>query len=119
MAIIYGIADSERNLLNKLPGEVRNIDDMSRVKKEFEQKLTKEGSGFFAGIRKWNYKRQIKKFEGEKVNILRTGTRGEIKVIEEIAKLDHSHHILCGVRLWLPYYVTYNGKKILGQLKWI
>ena len=113
MAIIYGIADSERNLLNKLPGEVRNIDDMSRVKKEFEQKLTKEGSGFFAGIRKWNYKRQIKKFEGEKVNILRTGTRGEIKVIEEIAKLDHSYHILCGVRLWLPYYVTYNGKKNL------
>lgn len=113
MAIIYGIADSERNLLNKLPGEVKNIDDMSRVKKEFENKLTNEGSGFFAGIKKWNYKRQIKKFEGEKVNILRTGTRGEIKVIEEIAKLDHSHHILCGVRLWLPYYVTYNGKKNL------
>jgi hypothetical protein len=28
MAQIYGIADSERNLLNELPGEVKNIDDI-------------------------------------------------------------------------------------------
>ena len=39
MAIIYGIADSERQLLNKLPNEVQDVDDMDRVKKEFENKL--------------------------------------------------------------------------------
>ena len=50
MAIIYGIADSERSLLDKLPNEVSDIDDMGRVKKEFEDKLANEGSGFFAGI---------------------------------------------------------------------
>jgi len=46
MAFIYGIADSERSLLNKLPNEVHDIDDMSRVKKEFEDKIQNEGSGF-------------------------------------------------------------------------
>lgn len=35
MAIIYGIADSEKNLLKKLPGEVRNFEDVDRVKKRF------------------------------------------------------------------------------------
>ena len=54
MAIIYGIADSERSLLNKLPNEVQDVDDMSRVKKEFQDKIRNEGSGFFVGIKKWN-----------------------------------------------------------------
>ncbi|MGY5152211.1 MAG: hypothetical protein ACW9XA_08075 [Candidatus Nitrosopumilus sp. bin_6a] len=55
MAIIHGIADSESNLLDKLPNEVENIEDIDRVKKEFEEKLAKEKSGFFGGIKKWNY----------------------------------------------------------------
>jgi hypothetical protein len=58
VAFIYGIADSERSLLNKLPNEVQDIDDMGRIKKEFEDKLANERSGFFAGIRKWNYRNQ-------------------------------------------------------------
>ena len=113
MAIVYGIADSERQLLNKLLGEVRNIDDIPRVKKEFEQKLKKEGDGFFAGIRKWNYKRQIHKFEKNEDNPFHAGTRGENRVIEELLKLDDNYNILCGVRLELPYYVTYNRQKNL------
>jgi len=39
MAILYGIADSERQLLNHLPGEVKSIDDIDRVKKQFQRKL--------------------------------------------------------------------------------
>ena len=113
MAIIYGMADSERSLLNKLPNEVRNIDDMGRVKKEFEEKLENTGSGFFSGIKKWNYKRQINKFGKKEVGQLHTGTRGENKVIEELIKLDDGYHVLCGVNLSLPYCVTYNGRKNL------
>jgi len=119
VAIIYGMADSERSLLNKLPNEVKDIDDMGRVKKEFEEKLENTGSGFFAGIKKWNYKRQINKFGKKEVGQLRTGTRGENKVIDELIKLDDSNHVLCGVKLSLPYYVTYNGKKNLKSAKWI
>ncbi len=107
------MADSERSLLNRLPNEVRNVDDMGRVKKEFEDKIKSTGSGFFNGIRKWNYKRQVNKFGEKDVGQLRTGTRGENKVIEELIKLDDSYHVLCGVRLELPHWVTYNGRKNL------
>tara|TARA_B110000263_G_C15199134_1_gene459812 strand:+ start:121 stop:819 length:699 start_codon:yes stop_codon:yes gene_type:complete len=113
MALIYGIADSERQLLNKLPNEVQDIDDMGRVKKEFENKLANEGSGFFAGIRKWNYKRQVDKFEKSEVKLFQKGTRGENEVIDELSKLDDSYHILCGVDMELDYWVTYNGRKNL------
>ena len=108
-----GIADSERQLLNKLPNEVQDIDDMGRVKKEFENKLANEGSGFFAGIRKWNYKRQVDKFEKSEVKLFQKGTRGENEVIDELSKLDDSYHILCGVDIELDYWVTYNGRKNL------
>ena len=39
MAIIYGMADSERNLLDKLPNEVKNVEDMDSVRKEFYRKM--------------------------------------------------------------------------------
>ena len=34
-------------------------------------------------------------------------------MIEELLKLNDSYHILCGVRIGLPYYVTYDGQKNL------
>ncbi len=113
MAIIYGMADSEKNLLKKLPGEVRNYEDMDRVKRDFENKIKQEDDGFFAGFRKWNYQRQVNKFEKNEDNPLHAGTKGENKVIEELIKLNDTFHVLCGVRLGLPYYVKYKGRKNL------
>ena len=113
MAIIYGMADSEKSLLKKLPNEVRDIDDIDRIKKDFQNKLKKEDGGFFAGIKKWNYKLQINKFENNKDSPFHAGAKGENKVIEELEKLNDSYHVLCGVKLQLPYYVKYKGKKNL------
>ena len=113
MAIIYGMADSEKNLLKKLPEEVRNYEDMDRVKRDFENKIKQEDDGFFAGFRKWNYQRQVNKFEKNEDNPLHAGTKGENKVIEELIKLDDTFHVLCGVKIELDYWVTYNGKKNL------
>jgi len=31
MAHLYGMADSERSLLNRLPNEVKDVDDIDRV----------------------------------------------------------------------------------------
>ena len=107
------MADSESNLLDKLPDEVENIEDIDRVKKEFEEKLAKEKSGFFAGFRKWNSKRQISKFENNEKNPLLAGAKGENKVIDELLNLDDSYHILCGIEVTLSRWVTYNGKKNL------
>ena len=113
MAIIYGMADSERSLLNKLPKEVRNVDDMGRVKKEFQEKIENTSSGFFNGIRKWNYKRQLNKFGKKDVKLFQKGTHGENEVIEELLKLDDTHHILCGVKFQLPNWISYKGRKNL------
>jgi len=113
MAIVYGMADSERQLLDRLPGEVKNIDDIDRVKKHFQKKLKKKDTGFFAIFRKWDYQRQINKIENNEDNPFHAGTRGENKVIEELLKLDENFHILCGVRIELPHYVWYDGEKNL------
>jgi hypothetical protein len=113
MAILHGMVDSESKLLDKLPNEVQDISDIGRVKKEFEEKLSKEKSGFFAGFRKWNYKRQINKFENNKENPLHAGAKGENKVVDELLKLDDDYHILCGIGVTLSRWITYNGKKNL------
>lgn len=120
MAIIYGIADSEKNLLDKLPNEVKNVDDMERVRKQFYEKMKKQRYGrkslvgtIFAEIKRYHYKRQVDKFQYKKIGKLETGTKGENKVIDELSKLDDSYHILCGIDIELPNWVTYNGKKNL------
>jgi hypothetical protein len=122
MAIIYGMADSEKNLLNKLPNEVENVDDIDRVRKEFYKKMKKQRNGYgrksiggiiFSEIKRWHYKRQVDKFQYKKIGKLVTGTKGENKVIDELLKLDDSYHVLCGVKIELPYFVTYRGEKNL------
>ena len=122
MAIIYGIADSEKNLLAKLPKEVKNVEDMDRVRKEFYKKMKRQRYGYgrkgiggiiFSEIKRWHYKRQVDKFQYKKIGKLKTGTKGENKVIDELSKLDDSYHIMCGIDIELPNWVTYNGKKNL------
>jgi len=122
VAIIYGIADSEKNLLDKLPNEVKNVEDMDRVRTEFYKKMKKQRYGYgrkgiggiiFSEIKRWHYKRQVDKFQYKKIGKLKTGTKGENKVIDELSKLDDSYHIMCGIDIELPNWVTYNGKKNL------
>jgi len=120
MAIIYGMADSERNLLDKLPNEVKNVEDMDSVRKDFYKKMKKQRYGrkslggiIFSEIKRFHYKRQVDKFQYKKIGKLHTGTKGENKVIDELLKLDDNYHILCGVENELQYWVTYNGIKNL------
>jgi len=114
------MADSESKLLDKLPNEVKNVEDMDRVRKEFYRKMKKQRYGrkslagtIFAEIKRFHYKRQVDKFQYKKIGKLRTGTYGENDVIDELAKLDDNYHIMCGVEIELQYWVTYNGKKNL------
>lgn len=44
----------------------------------------------------------------------RSGTIGENKVIQKLKQLSDDYHILCDVKIGLPYYIYYNGKKNLG-----
>lgn len=112
MAAIYGTSDSERRLLGKLPGEVRNLDDIDRVRGEFERRHA-EAAGFFAGIRKWNYRRQINKITASGRDPLRAGAGGENRVVDGLPRLDQRYRVFCDLRIRLPHYVTYNGRKNL------
>ena len=113
MAIIYGVADSEREFLNKLPNQVRTLDDIERVKSDFQNKIKQQGSGLFGKIKKWYYNHQVNKIDDHKGGPLHRGAKGEIKVINELSKLDDSHHIFCGMTIKLDRFVTYKRKRNL------
>lgn len=110
MSIIYGRTDSEKRLLDRYPDEVKKIEDVPQVRKYYEQKL-KEDSGIFGFFKKWNTKRQLNKIENN--TRLHKGAKGEIRVLEELAKLGDDYHVLCGLRMRLPHVITYRGQKNL------
>jgi len=113
MAIIYGRAESEKQL-DKYPKTVQSIDDIDRIHQEIRKDiLTELETGIFGGIKKRNKKRQINKFEKNKDLPLDIGASGELQVIDVLSQLPDDYHVLCGVNLQLPKYVTYNGKKNL------
>jgi hypothetical protein len=110
VSIIYGRADSEKRLLDKYPGKVKKIEDIPEIHDYYKQKL-KENSGIFGFFKKWNTKRQLYKIENSRR--LYKGAKGENRVLEELAKLGDDYHVLCGLRMWLPYTVNYRGEKNL------
>ena len=44
---------------------------------------------------------------------MHSGAKGELRVLDVLSQLDDNYHILCGLNMELPHYVTYNGKKNL------
>lgn len=112
IVIIYGSSDSERRLLDKLPGEVTSTDDMYKVRADFEYKR-KKASGWFGWLRRWNYQRQIDKINRGMNDPLRAGASGEKAVLGALAILDDSYHVFCDLHIRLPYTVKYNGRKNL------
>ncbi len=102
MAIIHGISDSELELLSRLPNEVESISDINRVKREFEEKMTKT-KGFWGGLKRWNYQRQINKFDGREFKVWLAGAIGEKRVIDRLSHLDNSYHVFGGIKLQPRY----------------
>ncbi len=113
MVIIYGHAESEKELLKNYPDEVERIEDIPKMYEHFKDKLEEEDKGFFAGLRKWNKQRQVNKFENNKDNPFHAGAKGELRVLEKLSQLSDNYHVLCGLNIGLSNYVTYNGKKNL------
>ena len=62
VAIIYGMADSERRFINKLPGEVKKIEDIPKVKMHFERKVKEKDTGFFALLLQGRIRQKPTKF---------------------------------------------------------
>ena len=113
MAIIYGRADSEKQLLDLYPKRVQEIDDIDKVEEEMQEELMEEAKGLVAKFRRWKLKRQYKKFEDNRDDPFHAGAKGENQVIEKLSQLSDEYHVLCGVRIVLPHYISYNGEKNL------
>lgn len=114
MAIIYGLTDTEKRFLDKLPNEVKSIDDVDSVQREFQKEFDSiPDKGIRNKFGRWNKKRQINKIEKNKNSSLHSGAKGELRALDTLSKLDDDYHILCGLNMTLPYYVTYRGKKNL------
>lgn len=113
MVVIYGRADSEKRLLDMYPKEVQEIDDIEKIEAQMQEEIKAEAKGIFAKFRKWKIKRQYKKFGENRDDPFHAGARGENQVIGKLSELGDEYHVLCGVRIDLPYYISYNGKKNL------
>jgi len=115
MAIIYGRADSEKKLLDKYPKRVQKIDDIDKVEAELKDELKGETKGLVAKFRKWGLNRQYKKFQKNRDDPFHAGAKGENKVIDKLSQLSNEYHVLCGIKIELPHFISYNGKKDLGS----
>ncbi|QUC65325.1 NERD domain-containing protein [Nitrosopumilus sp. K4] len=114
MAIVYGRADTEKRFLDKLPNEVKSIKDIDRVQQEFQDQFDSiKDKGIRNKFSRWRKKRQINKIEKHINTPLHSGTKGEIRVLNTLSRLDDQYNILCGINLELPHHVTYNGKRSL------
>lgn len=113
MAIIYGRADSEKQLLSKYPKEVKKIEDIPIAYEKLKASLKEKDAGFFGFVKRWRKKRKLLKFHKNKNKQLRAGAKGENRVIECLSALGDDYHVLCGVRIELPYWISYNGQKNL------
>ena len=113
MAVIYGRAESEKELLRKYPKMVRKVEDIKKVQQELKEELKTEHKGFFGSIKKWNKQRQLNKFDKNSDDPFHAGADGELRVLDKLSQLSDDYHVLCGLNLKLPSYVNYNGKKNL------
>lgn len=75
LSIIYGIADSEKQLLSKYPKEVKKIEDIPLVYEKLKASLKEKETWFFGFIKRWNKKRKILKFHKNKNKHLKLGPK--------------------------------------------
>jgi len=110
MAIIFGMADTEKRLLDKLPNKVKSIDDISQVHKDMKDDYILMGTSLRNKLNKWKLKRQITKIEENKDSPLHKGAKGEIKVLEKLSELNDDFHVMCGLNIDLGKFVSYDGE---------
>ena len=113
LAIVYGISDSERQLLRHYPKEVKAFEEIPLMYKQIQKKIRKKNSGFFAWLRRWALVSQRKKFEQNKNRPVYAGARGEKTIIKVLSELGDDYHVFCGLHIFLPYMVSFRGQKNL------
>jgi hypothetical protein len=114
MAIIYGISEATKEFLNKMPKEVKSIDDISKIHQKLtEEYASLENKGIIAKFSRWSKKRKINKIEENQDSAEHRGARGEVLALEKLSELPDYFHIFCGVNKVLKNYITYRRERNL------
>jgi len=58
---------------------------------------------------------EIEEFDDLKEDPFYAGAKGEVDVLKKLSQLSDDYHVLCGLYVRLPHYVTYKGRKNLGS----
>jgi len=96
---------SKRREINKIKKlEKKQQSELSEWKENPEGIFNKEQSD------KIN---EIKRINEIKQSPMHKGAKGELSVIKKLSELSDDYHVLCGLNIGLPRYVTYNGRKNL------
>tara|TARA_Y100001936_G_C16090013_1_gene685246 strand:+ start:704 stop:1384 length:681 start_codon:yes stop_codon:yes gene_type:complete len=112
MAIFYGLAESEKEVLSQYPGRIENMEQAGNAFDEIEKELDSiDTGGFFSKYKRWNKNRKMNKFH--KTKLFYGGALGENQVIKKLEELSDEYHVICGANIRLPYWVTYRNKKNL------
>jgi len=56
---------------------------------------------------------EIKQFDKLKDDPFYTGAKGEVDVLKNLSHLSDEYHVLCGLSIQLPKFVTYRGRRNL------
>jgi len=114
VAIIYGISEATKKFLNKLPTEVKSLDDIDKVHKEMKEEFDSiEDKGLGNKFSRWRKKRQINKIEDNIDGVEHAGAKGEILALEKLSKLPDDYYIFCGVNKDLGKYIRYRRRRDL------
>ena len=114
MARIYGISEATKKFLNKLPKQVKSLDDIDKVHQEMQKEFDSiENKGIKNKFSRWQKKRQINKIKDNIDGVEHAGAKGEILALEKLLELSDDYHIFCGVNKDLGKYITYRRKRNL------
>jgi len=114
MAKIYGISEATSKFLDKLPNEVKSLDDIDKVHRDMKEEFDSiEDKGLGNKFSRWRKKRQINKIEDNLDGVEHAGAKGEILALEKLSELSDDYHIFCGVNKDLGKYIRYRRKRDL------
>ena len=110
-----GFSASIKGYFVKNYSKKREINKMKTLqeKQKSEIKVWKENpSGIFNKKQKKTIS-EIKQFDILKDDPFYTGAKGEVDVLKNLSHLSDEYHVLCGLSIQLPKYVTYRGRRNL------
>jgi len=110
-----GFSASIKGYFVKNYSKKREINRMKTIQERQESiiKVWKENpSKIFHKKQKRTFS-EIKQFDKLKDDPFYTGAQGEVDVLKKLSELSDGYHVLCGLSIRLPKYVTYKRKRNL------